>query len=290
MQKRPLGVLRVFVVIGKVFVHLFLATFVLFKKIDLKAHFDNILKRVHPIAKELGKVLLTLLSILGGISAILFIISILRPKPDLYISEITWYPREPWPGQKTVVCLQVKNQGRIGASSFLVELRANTSVMSAFVPGVAKESMREVCMTWKPDKIGENTFWAVLDPYNIITETDEQNNKRAVTFKVKQPPVLINPSGIRYSLKQGQDILAEFIIDWRGNPKQEIGFEIRQTPKIENGGVSVGSPTSEGKVTVTVSTGEETPPGYYLIEILTENSKGNLLGTFQIELFVEAQI
>lgn len=288
MSHESFRALEILTGMGRFLTRVFQAVGALSKKaIQSRLHFSSSLKCTRPAVKKLGKFLLVLLSVLGGVSAILFIITSLSPKPDLRVGAVTWFPRNPWPGQKTTLSLQVENRGASDAGSFLAELRSNSAVISTFVPGIAKHSSKEVHMTWLPSKVGKTSLWVVLDTNDIIPETNEENNKRAVTIEVKQPPILINPSGVRYSLRRGQDILIEFMIDWRGNPEQQISFEIRQNPRIENGGVAVGSPTSEGKVTVSLLTGENTAPGFYLIEILAESPEGDLLGTFHIELFLE---
>jgi len=263
--------------------------------IHRRYHLGGSLRCARPVVKKLGKALLVLLSALGGVSALLLIITSMSPKPDLHVGNVTWFPQNPWPGQRTTFSLQVENRGASDASSFLAELRADSTVMSAFVPGIAKGSSQEVRMIWQPKQVGNATVWVVLDTDGVIAETDEENNKYVVTIEVEQPPILLNPSGIRHSLVRGQDISFEFVVDWRGNPKQQIGFEIRQYPRIENGGISVGSPIlspdgTSSRVTGMLLTGEDTLPGFYLIEILAEGQEGDLLGIFQIELFVDIEL
>lgn len=296
MGHRSLRASEILARIGRSFTRAFQAVDALSKRAIHRRHrfFDGSLRRARPVVKKLGKTLLVLLSALGGVSAVLLIITSMSPKPDLHIGDVSWFPQNPWPGQRTTVSLQVENRGASDAGSFLAELRANSTVMSAFVPGIAKGSSQEVHMTWQPKQVGNTTVWVVLDTNGVIAETDEENNKSAVTIEVGQPPILLNPSGIRYSLVRGQDISFEFVVDWRGNPKQQIGFEIRQNPRIENGGISVGSPIlspdgTSSRVTGMLLTGEDTLLGFYLIEILAESQEGDLLGIFQIELFVEIE-
>lgn len=295
MGRRSVRASEILARMGRSFTRAFQAVGALSKRAIHRRHrFGGSLKRAQPVVKKLGKTLLVMLSALGGVSAVLLIITSMSPKPDLHVRDVSWLPRNPWPGQRTTISLQAGNRGASDAGSFLVELRANSIVMSAFVPGIAKGSSQEVLMTWQPKEVGSTTVWVVLDTNGVIAETDEENNKCVVTIDVEQPPVLLNPAGIRYSLVRGQDMSFEFIVDWRGNPQQQIGFGIRQNPSIENGGVSVGSPilSPDGKssrVTGMLLTGEDTLPGFYLIEILAESQEGDLLGIFQIELFVEIE-
>jgi len=280
---------------GRTFTHVVQAAGALSKRAIHRQHrFGSSLRRARPVAKKSGKTLLVLLSALGGVSAVFLIVTSMSPKPDLHVGDVSWFPQNPWPGQRTTVSLQVENKGASDAGSFLAELRANGTVMSAFVPGIAKGSSQEVHITWQPNQVGNTTVWIVLDTNGVVAETNEENNKSTVTIEVKQPPILLSPSGIRHSLVRGQDITFEFVVDWRGNPEQRIGFAIRQNPKIENGGISVGSPIlsldgTSSRVTCVLLTGEDTLPGFYLIEILAESQEGDLLGIFQVELFVEVE-
>ena len=256
--------------------------------------FGERLRGAQPVARKLGRALLVLLSALGGVSAILFIITSMSPKPDLQVGDISWSPQNPWPGQRTTISFQAENVGARDARSFVVELRADGTVFSAFVPGIPRDSSEEVHLTWQPNLAGDTTVWVILDSGGVVAETDEENNQSSATIAVGQPTVLLSPSGVRRTLVRGEDTAFDFEVDWRGNSEQQIGFSIRQSPGIENGGISVGSPilSSDGtasRVTCVLLTGEDTPPGFYLVEILAEDKEGELLGTFQIELFVEAE-
>ena len=256
--------------------------------------FGERLRGAQPVAKKLGKALLVLLSALGGVSAILFIITSMSPKPDLQVGDISWSPQNPWPGQRVTISFQAENVGASDAGPFVAELRADGTVVSAFVPGIPRGSSEEVRLTWQPNLAGDTTVWVILDSGGVVAEADKDNNQRSAAIAVGQPPILLTPSGVRRALVRGEDVAFDFEVDWRGNPEQQIGFSILQSPGIENGGISVGSPiqSSDGTashVACVLLTGEETPPGFYLVEVLAENKEGELLGTFQIELFVEAE-
>jgi len=266
------------------------------------------------IPKLLGKTLLVVATVMGGIAAICFLSSLFGPKADLYIDSI-WLPERPQLGSNTAVMIRIGNKGKKDAGPFQVGLHMGEVEIPYFVSRISPTFFEEVKLSWTPKRAGPVEIQVFLDVRNVVQEADEANNMSTTSINVMAsreevgetksteaaertsinvmpPRVLFTPSGVGYKLKPGEYRAFEFKIlsvDFGG----EISFGISQHPVIESGGVVVGGSgkiSKGGETTVTggVLTGGDTPPGFYQIEIQGEDEEGNFVGSFKIEVFVES--
>ena len=111
--------------------------------------------------------------------------------PDLVIPDITWSPQNPSRDDDVTFDITVMNQG---------SGRADTSVLSYYVDGDYQELLNvgaleagasaNVSFTWKalPD---EHSIKAIADFPGNLTESDETNNEKTVTFSTLAPDLTV---------------------------------------------------------------------------------------------------
>jgi subtilase family serine protease len=117
------------------------------------------------------------------------------PAADLFIEEITQTPEGASENTSVTFAIKIKNQGPGPARSpsvtgyidgvFLASIQFNDIGPNASYTGA--------CI-WKAQN-GEHTFRAVADENNIVAETDEINNARAMTVMIGQPAEEPGPEG-----------------------------------------------------------------------------------------------
>ena len=102
--------------------------------------------------------------------------------PDLIIEEITWSPKSPVKDETVTFSVTMKNQG-IGKTyyshiAYYIDDAYLTSVpVSPLNPG---DTVTKT-FTWKA-QIDSHIIKAVADPHKKVTESDETNNEKTVTF------------------------------------------------------------------------------------------------------------
>jgi len=99
--------------------------------------------------------------------------------PDLQVGDL--YAEYESPETIRIVATIV-NAGKIAASDVLVEWHQDTVtgtlLSSATVSNLAAGGSEDVTMTWtvSAGDVGEHVIYALVDPQNVITESDEENN------------------------------------------------------------------------------------------------------------------
>ncbi|MDP3879744.1 MAG: CARDB domain-containing protein [Dehalococcoidales bacterium] len=145
--------------------------------------------------------------------------------PDLIIQSITWSPDEPVVGETVTFSITIKNQGKAGTGSSILELYVgNFYSESQDVQALAAGSSVTKTFAWSANT-GSHAVKAAIDPQNRVVESDESNNEKTITFSDAPPPDLViqgiawsppEPSpGEKMSLgviikNQGQGISSDF--------------------------------------------------------------------------------
>ena len=115
--------------------------------------------------------------------------------PDLYITSMTFQDEDVYEGDNVTVSVIVGNGGQSPAANVVVELfditgGAHEVVASDSIPSIAPDNFATVTFHWtaplSAGMVTENhTFSAVVDGYNQIPETNEQNNALNATITVR---------------------------------------------------------------------------------------------------------
>ncbi len=148
----------------------------------------------------------------------IFAFSVLAP--DLIIEAITWSPENPSIGDRVDFTVAVKNQGT---------MKALTSHVDLYIDGFSRDykhilkieagAVVPVTFTWKA-LAGSHTLKAVADVLGQVTESDETNNEKTVTYATAAPDLVV--SGITWSPEnpsEGTDITFTVTIKNQGNGK-----------------------------------------------------------------------
>jgi subtilase family serine protease len=110
---------------------------------------------------------------------------------DLIVQEITWSPANPSLGDTVTFTVSIKNQGSVQVNPFhVVYYIDDTSQPSAYMSEISSGATATTTFTWKA-QAGSHTFKAVVDSNNIITESDETNNEKAVALSISAPDLVI---------------------------------------------------------------------------------------------------
>jgi len=117
--------------------------------------------------------------------------------PDLIIEAITWSPENPQESDNVTFTVTVKNQGAGRAdSSYVAYYVDGTYLTSASVNATDPGASVNVTFNWIA-LTGSHTVKAVADSNGKVTESDETNNERTVTFSTLAPDLIIE--GITWS-------------------------------------------------------------------------------------------
>ena len=138
-------------------------------------------------------------------------------KADLAIQSITWEPENPKEGDTVTFTVKTKNQGSKSASGFYVCYYVDGSYYARdYVRSLSDGLTTTTSFSWTANTCGSHSIKAVVDCYNAVTESNEDNNERTKYINIVRKPDLIV-----------QDI------SWdKDSPKQ--GDKITFTVKIEN--------------------------------------------------------
>ncbi len=111
--------------------------------------------------------------------------------PDLIIESITSSPEIPSKGDTVTFSVTVKNQGNGKASNSRVDFYIDGSSRGyQEVPEIGAGSTATKTFTWVA-QAGAHAIKAVADGANYITESDETNNEKTITFSPAPPDLII---------------------------------------------------------------------------------------------------
>ncbi len=108
--------------------------------------------------------------------------------PDLTITKV-YLLKEVYEGDSAMIYIEVSNIGATEASGFTVTLSIFENVYESGVIALrAGEKMNVTYYYTFPDP-GVYTFKAIVDPWNIVYESNEENNTKVFNINVKERPL-----------------------------------------------------------------------------------------------------
>lgn len=127
------------------------------------------------------------------------VINIKNELPDLKIESISMSPEEPHPGEDITFTVTVKNDGYAAAGSSEINyyIKGNnedyTGVTS--IPALAAGESGVGTFFWTLGNQGQIEIKTVIDPGNVVSESDETNNELTKTATVYEETVSSNDGG-----------------------------------------------------------------------------------------------
>ena len=106
--------------------------------------------------------------------------------PDLIVQNITWTPGSCTIGDTVTFTATIKNQGTQKSENSIINFYfdgSNTVYTHQILPEISAGSIKKVTFTWIAQK-GSHTIKAVVDKDNAVTEINEKNNEKTITFSV----------------------------------------------------------------------------------------------------------
>lgn len=182
----------------------------------------------------------------------------------------------PTEGDTVPITITLHNDGGLGASGHTAAVYATAPgwgdwyVGSAYVPGIPAGLTATATVTWNTlGFTGTVPVRVVLDPYDRLAETNEDNNEASTTFDILTRPDLLITD---VALSDDEPVVSETIIitlTLRNRGQTEAG---NQTVTLYEGNPSdggalvgdhVGAPLPGGITTTAVFTWTPTAPGAY---------------------------
>ena len=112
-------------------------------------------------------------------------------KPDLTIQSVLVSPSNPKEGDTVTFTVKTKNQGSENAGGFYVCYYVDGSYYDRdYVSSLSAGSTTTTSFTWAAE-CGNHAIKAVADCYNVIVESDEENNARTEYINIETPPKTI---------------------------------------------------------------------------------------------------
>lgn len=106
--------------------------------------------------------------------------------PDLIIEDISWDPANPSESDNITFRITAANKGPGPSEACKAKCYINgNEVYSYSVPGLEIGSSTTITFNWTPTASGNMDIKAVLDVEKQVSESEEENNEKAVSFNVK---------------------------------------------------------------------------------------------------------
>gem|GEM_PF-1837696 len=114
-------------------------------------------------------------------------------KSDLIVSNIWTEPNPPIAAGYTTIGIEIKNQGNADATgTFFLEFYFDVTYQGhVYINGLTVGSTNTSywqAVTW-PSDINLHTIKGVVDPDNIVVESNENNNQYSIQVKATEPPI-----------------------------------------------------------------------------------------------------
>lgn len=131
-------------------------------------------------------------------------------RPDLVIRNPDFSPRNPRVGDTITVTAQVVNQGNIDAGPFAVELQDGSGTQTQNLSGLSAGNSMPISFA-RPVHTASTTITLTADPFNQVSESNENNNTVQLNVTAQSQPVLaIDVRTDRSSYQVGESIRVEF--------------------------------------------------------------------------------
>jgi len=225
--------------------------------------------------------------------------------PDLVIESAERVGDEPLkPGQQVEIAVWLKNQGEEDSSPFWVtiwlkgeEYQLGKELSSRRVsPGLAAGEEREVHLKWELTEESaaaaeDNELKAVVvvDAFDDVTETDEDNNQFELTLALAQPELAVQPQSLGFHGQEGgeappaQSLTIANVgvgqLEWRAKVDQEWITLSRTSGTLEAGQTTdievtvelneLSAGTYEGEITI-IAEGVLGSPAHIPVTLIVE--------------------
>jgi len=140
--------------------------------------------------------------------------------PDLIVQDITWSPESPSIGDTVTFTVAIKNQGASAGSSRVAYYIDNDLPISDSVVPIDPGGTVDKTFTWTA-QAGSHDIKAVADSDEEVTESDETNNAKTVTFSgaVLSDLIVQDITWLPESLSIGDTVTFTVTIENQGNGK-----------------------------------------------------------------------
>jgi len=105
------------------------------------------------------------------------------PMPDLTIVDLAFNPPNPHPEDNTTFAITLKNIGAKSASNFYVYAKLDGELLASYKLSLEADKSTTLTVVWTAIG-GSYVFTVILDATGLISEYDETNNERAISFVV----------------------------------------------------------------------------------------------------------
>lgn len=106
--------------------------------------------------------------------------------PDLVIEGISWGPANPYENENIIFRITSANMGSGPSEAFTVKCYiSGNEVYSYIIPELKAGSNNSITFNWVPTASGSMEIKAIVDTENKVSESDEGNNEKTITFNVK---------------------------------------------------------------------------------------------------------
>ncbi|MFC1982511.1 CARDB domain-containing protein, partial [Chloroflexota bacterium] len=165
-------------------------------------------------------------------------------KPDLVVQDVAWSPESPSAGDNVTFTVTIKNRGGSKASSFPVACYADdvyltSATINQMDPGVtATKTFFCEAQAHLHTQAGLHTVEAIVDYDQKVTESNENNNAKTVTFSILAPDLVIqNITWSPESPSAGDNVTFTVTIRNRGSGKASsslVDFYIDDSSRDHN--------------------------------------------------------
>jgi uncharacterized repeat protein (TIGR01451 family) len=161
--------------------------------------------------------------------------------PDLIITNITYDPENPPIGDTVTFTVFIYNQGGGIAHNFDVANYLDDNLLTIeHVGTLTYGTTANVTTTWKSQS-GKHTFKAVIDPGNIIPESEEDNNQRVISIAPNMPDLIVsNTTWSPAEISSGQEITFEISIKNQGTIAADPSRVIYYLDDVKLGYMDIG--------------------------------------------------
>jgi subtilase family serine protease len=113
-----------------------------------------------------------------------------KPKPDLIVSDISWTPEKPLEGDIVNFTVTIKNNGTLNAGSFKATYNIDGVKLGEWsITSLSIGQTTIKAFAWTAVK-GDHVVEVFADSGSNVDESDENNNRRQVSFSVSGKPDL----------------------------------------------------------------------------------------------------
>lgn len=108
------------------------------------------------------------------------------PRPDLQVRGMSISP-DPLSGRLSIISCELYNAGdAVADTTDLVLMMDGSRFTTKQLGPLAPETPMTVIISWTPARRGSKNIQVVVDPMNVVMESDESNNKLEKTVEVKR--------------------------------------------------------------------------------------------------------